>query len=246
MDEGLRPWRNRDLGEFPYLILNVGYEKLRLTGIVRDIAVLTAVGIDRQGNRRILGVSVEVKEAELHWREFLESLVRRGLRGVEYIVSDAPPGLKAARKAVFTGSRWQRCQQDLMEDAKKLASNEKMGMCLAAELKTVYNADTEEQAKNVFENLVTKYSSEATTLAKWLDKNIPDGLTVYSLPPHHRIKMRTSNLMKRTLNQQIKQRTRQLRIFPNASSLLRVDTGVIVEIDDDWIGKNRRYISWNA
>ena len=151
MDEGLQPWRNRDLGEFPYLILNVGYEKLRLTGIVRDVAVLTAVGIDQQGKRRILGVSVEVKEAELHWREFLESLVRRGLRSVEYIVSDAAPGLKAARKAVFTGSRWQRCHQDLMEDAKKLALNEKMGKCLVAELMTVYNAETEKQAKRLFE-----------------------------------------------------------------------------------------------
>ena len=82
---------------------NVGYKKLLLTGIVRDIAVLTAVGIDQQGNRPILGKSVEVKEAELHWKEFLESLVRRGLRGVEYIVSDAPPRLKAARNG---NSRW--------------------------------------------------------------------------------------------------------------------------------------------
>ena len=246
LDEGFEPWRNRYLGEFPYLILNVGYEKLRLTGIVRDVAVLTAVGIDRQGHRRILGVSVDVKEAELHWREFLECLVRRGLSGVEYIVSDAHPGLKAARKAVFTGSRWQRCQQDLMEDGVKQATNEKIRKCLATELRTVYNAETEEQAKDVLETLVAKYSSESTTLAKWLDKNIPDGLTVYSLPPHHRIKMRTSNLMKRILNQQIKQQTRQLRIFPNTSSLLRVVTSVIVEIDDDWIGKNRRHISWNA
>ena len=105
LSEGFDPRRNRDLGEFPNLILNIRNEKLRLTGILRDVAVLTAVGIDRQGNHRILGVSVEVKEAERYWREFLESLVRQGLRGVEYIVSDALPGLIAARKAVFTGSR---------------------------------------------------------------------------------------------------------------------------------------------
>ena len=117
LDERFEPWRNRDLGEFPNLILNVRYEKLRLTGILRDVAVLTAVGIDQQGNHRILGVSVKLKEAERHWREVLESLDRRGLRGVEYSVSDALPGLIAARKAVFTGSRWQRCQQDLMKDA---------------------------------------------------------------------------------------------------------------------------------
>ncbi len=96
LDEGFEPWRNRDLGDFPYLILDARYEKLRVTGIVRDVAVLSAVGIDREGNRRILGVSVELKDAELHWREFLDCLVHRGIRGVEYIVSDDHPGLKAA------------------------------------------------------------------------------------------------------------------------------------------------------
>ena len=94
LDEGFEPWRNRNLGEFPYLVLDAGYEKLRLAGIVRDVAVLTAVGIDREGNRRILVVSVELKDAELHWREFLDGLVHRGISGVEYIFFDDHPGLK--------------------------------------------------------------------------------------------------------------------------------------------------------
>ena len=119
-------------------------------------------------------------------------------------------------------------------------------MCPATELWRVYIAETEEQARDILEILVAKYSSKAKILAKQLDKNISECLTVYSLPPHHRIKMRISNLMKRILSQQIKQRTRQLRIFPNTSSPLIVVTSVIVEIDDDWIGKNRRHISWNA
>ena len=85
--------------EVSHLFFNALYEKLPLTGIVRDVAVFTAVGIDRQGNRRILGVSVEVKEAELHWREFLECPVRRGLSGVEHFARDARLGVKAVRKA---------------------------------------------------------------------------------------------------------------------------------------------------
>ena len=245
LDEGFEPWRNRDIGEFPYLILNAGYEKLRVTGIVCDVAVLTAVGIDREGHRRILGVSVELKDPELHWREFLDCLVHRGIRGVEYIVSDDHPGLKAARRAALTGAKWQRCQHNLVQDALKQAPNEEIRKCLTTELRTVYNAETIKLAELALGNLVTKFSSETPTLAKWLKINVPDTLTVYSLPTHHRLKMRTSNRMKHVLNQQIKQRTRMIRIFPNPSSLLRLVTSVIIEIDEDWIGKNRRHIAWN-
>ena len=245
LDEGFEPWRNRDLGDFPYLILDARYEKLRVTGIVRDVAVLSAVGIDREGNRRILGVSVELKDAELHWREFLDCLVHRGIRGVEYIVSDDHPGLKAARRAVFTGCKWQRCQQNLIQDALKQTSSEEIRKNLAAELRTVYNAETIRIAEVALENLVTKYSSQNPTLARWLKINGPDALTVYSLPTHHRIKMRASKPIKHVLNQRIKQQTRMIKIFPNANALLRLVTSVIVEIDEDWIGKNRRHIVWN-
>ena len=109
------------LASSPYLIFDTQYEKLRVTGVDCDVAVLIAVGIDREVNRRILGESVELKDAELHWKEFLDCLVRRGIRGVEYIVSDDHPGLKAARRAVLTGSKWQRCQNNLVQDAMKQA-----------------------------------------------------------------------------------------------------------------------------
>ena len=96
LDERFEPWRNRDLGEFPYLVLGARCETLRVAGIVRDVAVLNAFGIDREGNRRILGVTVELKDAELHRREFLDGLVHRGISGVEYIFPDDHLGLKAA------------------------------------------------------------------------------------------------------------------------------------------------------
>ena len=244
LDEGFEPWRNIDLGGFLYLVLHAGYEKLRLAGIVRDVAVLTAVGIDREGNRRILGVSVELKDAELHWREFLDGLVHRGISGVEYIVSDDHPGLEAARRAVFTGSKWQRCQYHLTQDAIKQAPNEEIREGLVTGLRIVYNAETLKLAEVVLDNLVAKFSSATPKLAKWLDKKVPDALTVYSLPAHHQVKMRTSNVIRHALNQKIKQLTRRIKIFPNSTSLLRLVTSVIVEVDEDWIGKNRRHIAW--
>ena len=81
----------------------VRYEKVRQDGQVRNSAVLLAVGVNKDGNREILGVSVSLGEHEVHWRNFLQSLVSRGLSGVELITSDDHSGLKSARKAVFGG-----------------------------------------------------------------------------------------------------------------------------------------------
>ena len=103
LDDELAAWRNRPLGEIKYLILDARYEKMRHGGIVRDAAVLSAIGIGPDERRRVLGVSVALSEAEVHWRAFLESLQARGLRGVQYIVSDDHAGLRAARRAFSEG-----------------------------------------------------------------------------------------------------------------------------------------------
>jgi transposase-like protein len=110
LDGTLEAWRNRPLGEIVYLFLDARYEDVRQDGQVRDAAVLIASGVDRSGKRQILGVSVSLSEQEVHWRTFLQGLVARGLSGVQLIVSDDHAGLKAARRAVFGGIPWQRCQ----------------------------------------------------------------------------------------------------------------------------------------
>jgi transposase-like protein len=110
LDTALAAWRSRPLGECPYVVLDARYEQVRVAGAVRDVAVLIAVGIDRAGQRAVLGVSVSLSEAEVHWREFLSGLVARGLRGVRLLTSDAHEGLAAARRAVFGSVPWQRCQ----------------------------------------------------------------------------------------------------------------------------------------
>ena len=126
LDEELEAWRNRPLGEIRYLLLDARYEKVREAGVVRDAAVLSAIGIGPDQRRRVLGVSARtcaISEAEVHWRVFLESLVARGMRGVAYIVSDDHPGLGAARKAVLGGASWQRCQFHLAQNAIHHAPN---------------------------------------------------------------------------------------------------------------------------
>ena len=106
LDKELEAWRNRPIGVMKYLILDARYEKARQDGVVRDAAVLTAIGIGEDERRHVLGVSVKLSEAEVHWRDFLQSLKDRGLVGTEFIVADDHAGLKAARRAVFGGIKW--------------------------------------------------------------------------------------------------------------------------------------------
>jgi transposase-like protein len=109
LDEQLGAWRNRSIGEITYLILDARYEKVRHDGAIVPCALLTAIGIGPDGKRSILGCSVQLCEAETHWRKFLDSLIARGMHGVKLVVSDDHAGLKAARQAVLAGVPWQRC-----------------------------------------------------------------------------------------------------------------------------------------
>ena len=246
LDEELENWRNRPLGEIAYLIVDARYEKVRLDGIVRDVAVLSAIGIGADGNRQLLGVSVELSEAEVHWRSFLQSLTKRGMRGVKYIVSDDHAGLQAARKAVFGGTPWNRCQYHLAQNAIHHTPNQKIKKVIGAELRRVWDAENIDRANEELERLVQKYRDTAPKLAEWLEANVPEGLTVFQLPSKHRVRMRTSNAIERAVQQEIKRRTSKIRIFPNVESLLRLVTAVLVEIDEKWSVARDRYIIWNT
>ncbi len=117
LDEDLAKWRSRPLGQVKYLILDARYEKVRHGGQVVDSSVLIAIGISPDGRRSVLGVSVSLSEAEVHWRDFFKSLIKRGLHGIELVTSDAHAGLKEARKACFPGVPWQRCRFHLVRNA---------------------------------------------------------------------------------------------------------------------------------
>ena len=246
LDDELAAWRNRPLGEIKYLILDARYEKMRHGGIIRDAAVLSAVGIGPDERRRVLGVSIALSEAEVHWRAFLESLQARGLRGVEYIVSDDHAGLRAARRAVFGAATWQRCQFHLAQNAIHHAPNLAIRKRIGAELREIWNASNLVKAETALAELVADYRDAAPNLAAWLEENVPEGLAVFSLPTHHRRRMRTSNPMERSVQQELKRRTVKVRVFPNHAALERLVSAVLVEIDDKWAADNKGYIKWEC
>ena len=241
IDEELEKWRARPLGETPYLILDARYEKVRHGGQVRSCAVLVAIGIDPQGKRSVLGVSVSLSEAEVHWRDFLAGLQARGLHGVKLVVSDAHGGLKPALDARLTGVPWQRCQFHLMKNALAFVPRPEMQAEVVADLRAVFDAPDRPEAERQLGLAVEKYRTTAPRLADWLEANIPEGLSVFALPRSHRRRLRTSNMLER-LNEELKRRTRVAGLFPNDASLLRLVSAVLMEVSEDW-ESNRKYLT---
>jgi putative transposase len=233
LDSVLEGWRTRPLGRCRYLYLDARYEKVRVDGQVRDVAVLIALGVTESGKRTILGVSVSLSEQEVHWRQFLQSLLERGLSGIELVISDAHAGLQAARKAVFGGVPWQRCQFHLQQNASAFVPRQDLKAEVAEDIRTIFNAPNRDEANAALIRTVQKYAKRSATLAAWLEANIPEGLTVFAFPISHQRLLRTTNGLER-LNQEIRRRTRVVGVFPNEASCLRLVSALAMETSEEW------------
>lgn len=233
LDEELEKWRSRPLGRIRYLILDASYEKVRIGGRVVSAAVLVAVGVKEDGRRSVLGVSTDVSEAEVHWRNFLRSLQKRGMHGVECITADEHVGLGNAIGAVFPGVVKQRCQCHLQRNAMKYVPRVNMRKAVAADIRATFNAPNEKEALRLLDMFIEKYRKKAPKLADWAETALPEGLQIFQMPEHVRKRLRTTNGMER-LNKEINRRTRVAGLFPNTDALLRLVSAVLIEISDEW------------
>lgn len=241
LDEAFDKWRNRPLGEIEYLQLDARYEKVRQDGVVLSSAVLIATGVMKDGRRSVLGTSVSLSEAEVHWRQFLLSLQKRGLYGMKMITSDDHTGLKSALKSVFPNIPWQRCQVHLQRNAVPYVPRVSMRKEVASDIRSIFNAPNREEANRLLDLTVEKYKVKASKLSSWMETNIPEGLTVFSLPESHRKKIRSTNMVER-LNREIKRRTRVAGLFPNEDSLLRLVSSILIEVSEEW-ETGKRYLT---
>lgn len=245
LDEELTAWRERPLGEMPYLFLDARYEKVRIGGTVVSCSLLVAIGVQPDGRRSVLGVSVALSEAEVHWRQFLAGMQARGLHGARLVTSDDHAGLRAALQARFAGVPWQRCQfhlaQNLLDYLPPQVSQDEA----SRDLRAVFNAPNRAEADRLLGQMVTKHAKSAPKLAAWLEANVPEGLTVFAFPAEHRRRLRTNNALER-LNRELKRRTRVASIFPNEASLLRLATAVLMETDDEWQTEKRYLTKTNS
>jgi len=244
LDAGLAAWRERPLDETPYIILDARYERVREAGKIIDCAVLVAIGITADGRRRIIGVSVALSEAEVHWRAFLDSLIRRGLKGVRLIVSDDHAGLKAARRATLPSVPWQRCQFHLQQNAHAYVPRLDQRKSVAQRIRAIFNAPDKIEAERLLKQALEIWAKEAPKLAEWAEENLPMGFAVFDFPIGHRTRLRTTNGLER-INRELKRRTRVVSIFPNAASCLRLVSALLAEVDEDWM-TGKMYINLAA
>ena len=238
LDEELTRWRDRQLSEVAYLLLDARYENVRMGGVVVSAALLVAIGITREGRRTVLGLSVSLSEAEVHWRDFLATLQARGLHGVQLVVSDDHAGLRAALRARLPGVKWQRCQFHLAQNLLDYVPPSISQREVSAELRSVFTAASRAEADRSLDLMVRKYATAAPKLSRWLEENVPEGLTVFDFPLEHRRRLRTNNMLER-LNREIKRRTRVATLFPNEASLLRLASAVLMETDEEWQSEKR-------
>ena len=234
LDEEIQRWRERPLERsYPYLVVDARYEKVRRGGQVVSQGVLLVVGISPEGYREILGVWVADSENETSWSEVFAELSRRGLEGVRYVVSDDHQGLRRALERHFQGALWQRCQVHLIRNVLNLASRKDRG-AVWEQLRSITEAPTREAAREALGRAVAVLEKKHPKVAAFLEDQGEETLAVYELPSEHRRRMRSTNLLER-LNQEIKRRTRVIRIFPNEDACLRLISALAMETNLEWM-----------
>ena len=238
LDEELEKFACRQLEEdYPYLILDARYEKIREDGVIRSQAVLVAIGINWDGRRCVLAVEMANRESQSSWRDFLTGLRQRDLRGVQLVVSDDHAGLKKAIREVLPEANWQRCYVHFLRNTLDYLPRKADDDCLV-ELRWIYERRNREEARQDLTAWLAKWGARYGKLCAWVEDNIEETLTFYGLPlPHHK-HLKSTNLLER-LNEELKRRTLVVRIFPNAASCLRLTRALAVEMHEGWIEATR-------
>ena len=243
IDADVAVLRNRDLGHQPfvYLWLDATYVHVREHGQVTSKAVVIATGLRADGYREVLGVDVGDSENETFWTEFLRSLVDRNLTGVRLVISDAHAGLKAAIRRVFQGSGWQRCRVHAMRNMLAVAKHSQRQI-VAALIRTIFAQPDPDAARTQLRAVVTQLEPVAPAVAAKLEAAEDDLLAYTTFPPAHWSKIWSNNPIER-LNRELKRRTDVVQIFPNTESVIRLVGALLVEVNDEMISADKRYIA---
>lgn len=240
LDLELTAWRERRLeGEYPYLIVDARYEKVRDNHKVVSQGVLIVSGVSSEGYREILAVEIADTENETTWTNLFKDLKRRGVKGVLLVVSDDHKGIKAATSRQFQGAAWQRCQCHFSKNMLDIAPKALKGT-LKAELHAIYDAADLDMARRLLAETIARWETIRPEVARKLDEEAEDVLACFHFPQEHRRRIRTTNSLER-LNQEIKRRSWVVRIFPNRGSCLRLASALCMEQSEEWL-TGRRYL----
>ena len=241
IDERVQAFLTRPIeGEWPYIWLDATYVKARRGNHIVSVAVIVAVGVNTDGRREVLGMAIGHSEAEPFWVAFLRSLVRRGLRGVKLVVSDAHEGLKAAITKVLSAT-WQRCRVHFMRNALAYAGKTQRRI-VSAWVGTAFAQNDAAAARKQWRDVADQVRSRVPKLAELMDAAEADVLAYMEFPAQHRAKLHSTNPLER-LNGEIKRRSDVVGIFPNEEAVVRLIGALLLEQNDEWAVQRARYMS---
>ena len=243
IDADVAVLRTRTLGHqrFVYVWLDATYVHVRDGGQVVSKAIVIATGLRADGHREVLGVDVGDSENETFWTEFLRGLKDRKLSGVRLVISDAHAGLKAAIRRVFQGAAWQRCRVHAMRNLLAKARHHQRQM-IAALIRTIFAQPDAATATGQLRAVVDQLRPVAPDVADLLEAMETDLLAYTAFPDAHWSKIWSNNPIER-LNRELKRRTDVVQIFPNTESVIRLVGALLVEVNDEMIAAERRYIA---
>lgn len=234
LDTDLAAWRSRRLEvAYPYLVVDARYEHVRVAGQVVSQGVLIVKGVRADGLRELLAVDVADTESEATYDSLFRSLKDRGLTGVRLVTSDDHRGLANAIQKHFQGAAWQRCQVHIVRNAVGKVGKRHQ-RAITDDVRAVFNAPSITWAKELKAEVVERWSRSHPRVAEWLETALEDGLACFAFPESHRRRIRSTNGLER-FNQELKRRTRVVRIFPNPAACLRLVTALCVEQSEEWL-----------
>lgn len=237
LDERVNDFLERPLtGEYRYVWLDATYLTVRQGGRVVSVAAIIATGVNADGRREVLGLGLGASEACDFWIEFLRGLVRRGLQGVQLVISDAHEGLKAAIRQVFNAT-WQRCRVHCMRNLLVCVPKAQQGM-VAAAVRQVFIQPDQAAAHTLWRQVADQLRGRFPRVATLMDEAEDDVLAYLAFPEDHQVKLHSTNGLER-LNKEVKRRANVVGIFPNEASIRRLIGAILAEQNDEWLLQNR-------
>ena len=240
LDPAVEAFRNRPLNKhYPFVVVDALYIKSREDDRVLSKGVLVATGVNEEGHREILGFSVDNSESEQSWGNFFSSLKERGLKNVDFVVSDNHKGLVKAIRRHFINASWQRCQTHFSRNVSDKTPN-KFKAEINELLRKLYNADDKAHAKQILEQIIADYTEKVPQAVNMIDEAFDDITAVLVLPMKYRKRLRTTNSIER-MNEEIRRRERVIRIFPNTDSVIRLIGAMLIEQHEKWMNSHKYF-----